>query len=967
MARDAQRWNEVAALFDELVELPSLERAHRLARITRDDAALADEIIALLDADGVDGGVLDDGVSAAVPELLGEMLDTAPADGMAGPYRLLREIGEGGMGVVWLAERNDGAFEQQVAVKLLKRGMDTHAILRRFLQERRLLARLHHAHIVRLLDGGMSADGRPFYVMDHVDGEPITVYASRHQLDVRARVELLVKVVDAVAYAHAQLIVHRDLKPSNVLVDREGEPRVLDFGIAKLIEESGEQTMTGTGMRMLSPAYAAPEQILGEPIGTATDVYALGLMLCELLVGELPQRRRAAQLAQEVTEGTSARMSMLAAHQPAERITELYGAVTDARRLCHMLAGDLDLIVATALQREPARRYAGALALAADLRRWLQRRPIAARADSKLYRLRRFVRRHRVGVAAGMLVTLSLIGGLGAALWQARIARAEAQRADAARTQTEQQLARSERVKQFILTMFREQDPVARAQAQARSPAELIRAGIADVEASFADQPELQAELLRDLGEIQVGLDEPTLARATLQQAWEKQKRLSGEDSAASADAYAAYADAVYTAGDSAEAEPLLREAVERLHAAGLGERPRTAQTEATLALVELIGARNAEAERLARHALEVDRAAYGTDSMQAAMRLATLGKVQQETGRYDEGLVSYREALAIIVAKGGEDHARGALLHTSIGDVLRVQRRYAEALPAYDAAVRIERKQLPPGHRLLGATLIRLGDLQRRMRRFDDADRSLAEAIEILASARTGQYAQALQFHAGLARAQGRFDLAAQRYHASFEVFRDSTGDSVYTWLTALAGVESLIDAGRLAEADAVATEASAALARMQEDAYAKLYEANVTGLLRHVQGRTAEAVALHRRGLDGLLQMYDAGHAEVSQARIALASSLVAEGGAEQRREADRLLAEARTVLDRSDDPDAAAMLGSACLEQSRILFADGDVAGARAELVQALQRLQRRPIDARVLREARHFARTLGVADT
>ncbi|MBK7013954.1 MAG: serine/threonine protein kinase [Xanthomonadales bacterium] len=204
-----------------------------------------------------------------------------PADGMAGAYRLLRLLGEGGMGVVWLGERTDGAYEQQVAVKVLKRGMDTHAILRRFLQERRILARLNHAHIVRLLDGGMTADGRPFYVMDHVDGAPITEHARRAALDPRARVSILVKVADAVAYAHTQLVVHRDLKPSNVLVDHQGEPRVLDFGIAKLIEESGEQTRTGTGLRVLSPAYAAPEQILGEAIGTPTDVYALGLMLCE--------------------------------------------------------------------------------------------------------------------------------------------------------------------------------------------------------------------------------------------------------------------------------------------------------------------------------------------------------------------------------------------------------------------------------------------------------------------------------------------------------------------------------------------------------------------------------------------------------------------------------------------------------------------------------------------------------------
>ncbi|MGN6519090.1 MAG: serine/threonine-protein kinase, partial [Dokdonella sp.] len=229
---DTARWAEISALFDELVERPPDERERRLAMLEAADAALASEVRALLAADEQDG-VLDAAASHALPGLLA---DSAPADRRAGAYRLLHPIGEGGMGVVWLGERSDGAFEQRVAVKVLKRGMDTHAVLRRFLQERRILARLHHPHVVRLLDGGMSDDGRPFYVMDHVDGVPLTAHAALQHLGVVARVALLAKVAEAVAYAHAQLVVHRDLKPSNVLVDADGAPRVLDFGIAKLLE-----------------------------------------------------------------------------------------------------------------------------------------------------------------------------------------------------------------------------------------------------------------------------------------------------------------------------------------------------------------------------------------------------------------------------------------------------------------------------------------------------------------------------------------------------------------------------------------------------------------------------------------------------------------------------------------------------------------------------------------------------------
>lgn len=954
-----ERWNEISALFDELVELPAGQRDARLGQV---EPALAAEVRALLLADDGaqdDTSLLEDGASAALPELLAE--ETGRQGGMLGPYRLLHPIGEGGMGIVWLAERADGAYEHRVAIKRLKRGMDSHAILHRFLQERRILARLQHPHIVRLLDAGLGADGQPYYVMEFVDGVPLPAYATRHRLAPRERADLLAKVADAVAYAHAHLVVHRDLKPSNVLVDADGAPRVLDFGIAKLIEQSSEQT--ATGLRMLSPAYAAPEQILGEPIGTPTDVYVLGLLLCELMTGELPHRRTGhpAWLAQDaLAEAT--RASTLAARLSTERVHELYGNEVSRERLSRSLAGDVDVIIETALQRDPARRYVTAAAFARDVRNWLDGRPINARASSTGYRLRRFVLRHRLGVAAGVMVTLSLVTGLAVALSQARIARTEAQRADAARHQAERQLERAEHVKQFILTLFREPDPVARAQAQARTPMELVRAGIEEAEASLASQPELQADLLRDLGEIQIGLDEAAAGRATLELAWERQKRLSGESGIASIEAQAALAEAIYLDGDGRRAWPMLRDAVDKLHAAGLGRRPRTAQAEATLALIELVNANNAEAERLARHAVESDRGNYGADSLQVALRLSTLGKVLQEISRHDEALQTYRQALALVVAKGGEDHARAAMLHAGIGDVLRVQRRYADALPEYQAAERIERKQLPPGHSILGATLIRLGDLQRRMRRLDEADRSLSEAIEILAMARSGQYAQALQFHGHLMRAQGRFDLAVQRYLTSFEVFRERTGESIYTWLTALLRVEALIDAGRLHEADTVASEAHAALARMPEDPYAKIYEASAVGSLRHVQGRHAEAVALRRQGLDGLLRLHGDTHADVPQARIALAASLIADGDTQQRAEAKTLLAQARTALDLREDAEAEALLGRAMLENSRILHAEGDTARARAELPDALQRLGERPEDARILQDARAFARVL-----
>jgi tetratricopeptide (TPR) repeat protein len=966
MSDAADRWRRVSAAFDALVDLDAVTRARRLEALEDEDAVLAAEVRALLTADADAHAVLDAGVAEVVPDLL----DAAPPDRRAGPYRLLHPIGEGGMGVVWLGERTDGAYEQQVAVKIIKRGMDSAAIVRRFVQERRILARLHHAHVVRLLDGGITADGRPFYVMEHVHGHPLTVHAAERRLDVAARIALLAKVADAVAYAHTHLVVHRDLKPSNVLVDAAGEPRVLDFGIAKLIEDTGEQTVTGTGARVLSPAYAAPEQILGEPVGTTADVYALGMLMGELLTGALPQQRcgaSAARLAHDAAHETSQRLSLVAAQQSRDRLAALYGDAADGRRLARQLGGDLDVIAATALQREPARRYRTAAAFADDLRRWLDGRPIAARADSAAYRLARFVRRHRVGVAAATLIVLSLLGGFGVALWQARIAREQARQAAIERQHAELQLARAERVKDFMLTLFREQDPVSRAKAQARTAPELIREGIAQIDATLAAEPDLQAELLRDLGQLQVGLDDRTGGEATLRRARDLQAALTGPNSAATAEALSAYADAVYATGDSARAGTMLREAVAQLRQSRGADHASTVEAEARLAIIEMIEGRYEEAERLARHALDVARARYGEGHAELIEPLGVLGNIVQERGRYPEALALFDEALRIVAATHGEDHARGVTLHSRRGDVLRVQRRHDEALAEYATALRIERAQLPAGHVLIGGTLMRLGDLQRRIGRLDEADRSLSEAIAILGKTPSGQYAQALQFHANLALAQGDTDQAVRRYRASIDAFRAATGDSAYVWLTTLKLADVLIAAGRPGEAEPLVDAAAAAIGagRSGAGSYDAMYATHVTGSLRHAQGRYAEAVALRREGLDLLARTYGDTHAEVAASRVALAASLLATHDLAARAEAAALLEAARATLETAG-PDAdetgAAFVGSLYLERARLRRDSGDLAGARQDADRAVGHLGA-PDQTRVLREARRLVAELG----
>ncbi|HEU4665725.1 MAG TPA: tetratricopeptide repeat protein, partial [Dokdonella sp.] len=459
--------------------------------------------------------------------------------------------------------------------------------------------------------------------------------------------------------------------------------------------------------------------------------------------------------------------------------------------------------------------------------------------------------------------------------------------------------------------------------------------------------------------EIQIGLGDRDQARATLQRALDLQSRLSGADSPATALARARLGEATFAAGDAAGATTLLRDALPRLRAGYGADSREAAAAEASLATFEHVAGNRDEAFRLATHALAVARS-FG-DAPEIAMRLAEIGRLQQESSQYDAALRSFDESLRIIERDQGERHARTVILHAQIGDVLRYQRRYEESQRHYETALAIEREQLPAGHALIGSTLLRLGDLQRRRGRLEDAERAFAEALSILPEG-NAQRAQALQYSAELAEAQGRFDLAVERHRAAFATFRRATGDSLYTWLAATQLMQAMIQAGRLADADALAAEAVPAIARVSEaDAYERAVADAAVGQLRHAQQRFTEAIALRRHALAVMTHEYGEQHVETARARIELAASLAAARDASLRDEAATLLERAARALEDSSDPQAADALGLLDLERARLHLATGARADARADLAQAMARLQS-PRRLPQLREAQALARTL-----
>ena len=432
---DTQRWQQLKALFDDALGYPPDERMAFVERMCDDDE-LRREALSLLGFYEDEPEFLESPVHTDALRVVAEESTPTPSGVQIGPYRLVREIGRGGMGTVYLAERADGQFQQQVAIKLVRHGRHQADLLHRLRRERQILASLQHPNIARLLAGGVTEDGLPYLVMEYIEGLPIDTYCDRHGLTISDRLILFRTVCAAVHYAHQNLVVHRDLKPSNIFVTRDGQVKLLDFGIAKLLEEDRVEAvpMTRTGMRAMTPEYASPEQVRGEPVTTASDVYALGVVLYLLLTGQRPYEVHnlpPTQVERIICEHEPPRPSTVA--QPGREPNaeeRLLGQVRHTERLARRLRGDLDTIVMMALRKEPGRRYGSVEQFSEDLRRHLAQLPVAARPDTLGYQVSTFVRRHTVGVVATLLVVLALVGGIIGTATQARIAAAERDRAE---------------------------------------------------------------------------------------------------------------------------------------------------------------------------------------------------------------------------------------------------------------------------------------------------------------------------------------------------------------------------------------------------------------------------------------------------------------------------------------------------------------------------------------------------------
>ena len=930
----ASRWED---LFDELVELPAPERARRLAELRADDGELAERVERLLAADAAATGFLD----RSTLDLLGtnreaeetELEPQLPAGTTVGAWRVVSLLGRGGMGEVYLADRTDPAFAQRVALKVIKRGMDSQAIVRRFVRERQILARLDHPNLAHLLDGGTGPDGRPYFALEWVDGEPITSWCRRRDLDLDGRVRLMQTVCLAVASAHHRLVVHRDLKPANILVTEDGTPKLLDFGIAKLLEDDDAAglTLTQLGARALTPAYAAPEQILGEPVSTATDVYALGVMLYELITGALPHRRD-----QRALEALASAVE----HETVERPSAALRRPGDRARLARRVAGDLDLIVMTAVRRDPARRYPSAQALANDLGHFLAGRPIRARPDEVGYRMRKFVGRHRLPVAAVGTGIAALIAGLVLSLWQAHAASVAALRADAA-------AQRAERVKSFLISIFEQSDPDA-GEGGKLTARELLERGAASIDSGLAGEPQVQADLLDAVARIEnnLGLLEQALPHA--QRALALRQAVLPPSDGRIGLSLEALGEVQRSRGKMDEARRTFEAALPVLiRAYGAGSVEVAVARRALAEAVPQPQESHREVELL-RQALATFVRRYGEAHEESATTLYLLGEALEQDQQYRESEAAYRRAAALLERSLGPRNLKVSEVQDGLAGLLDRMGRTAEARPLLERAIATQQAVLGPHAERLAETLFSYGILLSREEEYAAADKAFNDALAIFGPDRFDA-GHCLRYLGLSAMGQERYREAAALLARAAETYRRTMGeDDAQRWRAVADLGWAHLRLGRLAEARA---ELGTALAGIERIGGANDYELiqplEELGELQTTAGEAGAAVATLRRAraldekLFGSVERLSIARTDLLLARALLARG--AGGPAGDGREARRVLDEGLGIFARIRPRDA--LRAESLVESGRLALAGGDQPRARADLAAAVALLAAR----------------------
>jgi serine/threonine-protein kinase len=824
-------------LFHEAVDQPAAERAAFLSRVRSESPALADRLAAMIEADG--GG---DGAGEIVARELGH--GDAAADFWLGkrfgPYETERVIGRGGMGAVYLAHRVDPSFHQQVAIKTIPSGLASPALLARFQREREILARLDHPGIARLLDGGAGPGGVPFVAMEFAQGLPITAYADATGAGLRRRLELFIELCDAVAFVHRHLIVHRDIKPANVLVTAGGRVKLLDFGIAKLTDElDPEAAPTATGQRAMTPEYASPEQILGQPVTTVTDVYALGVLVYELLTGERPIHFDSGNLhglAQEIVSKTPI------APSEAVRVRKTSPPPLEdtPARMVRQLKGDLDRVVLMAMRKEPERRYPSVAALADDVRAWLAGRPVAAHADTLRYRARKLVGRHPVAAAAAALFAATVVAFTGITLRQSRIIAEERDNALHA-------MRRATTTAGFLEGLFRPADP--RLGGSRKTTAlDILQAGVANLRTDETIDPGVRADLYLTLGLALANQDELDAGIGSLRASLAESERLYGRESLETAERMQRLGDVLRRAARFDEAYATLAEGLAIRRRLMAAETLDIADSYNNLAILAVEMGRLDEADRLQTKSVDMARRLAGPRAPGLGVPLNNLALVKRWAGRFEEALSLATRSDEIL--RTTSDRLSTWLTRSNVAGIKRAMGHVEEAQAIWEDLLHEALPELGPTHtrvfgfqREIAECLILRGAHDEAESMLDDLDRRVRERP----SHQSVLLARQQAARGRLEHSRGRLKAAEQAFRQAIELQVAAAGSNHYrvpTYRRRLAAV--LTEAGRLGEGE---DELRSALAMLPDAAaYPHIERARVLTVLARtlrLTGRGAEARA--------------------------------------------------------------------------------------------------------------------------
>jgi len=754
---DSSRWERIQTLFHEAVTRPPAEQRSFLESACGDDAGLIADVTALLQEDSRNTSLLDRSLADVAHKILDDKSPSSLPFEELGPYHIRGVLGEGGMGVVYLAERED--LGSLVAVKLLRDAWLSPARRERFAAEQRTLAQLNHPSIARIYDADSLPDGTPFFVMEYVDGLPLTGYCTKHNCSVERRLQLFRQVCEAVQYAHGNAVIHRDLKPSNILVKSDGSIRLLDFGIAKQLESldvPAHQTMTG--LRLMTPAYASPEQIRGQRPGVQSDVYSLGVILYELLCDRLPFDL--SNLAPAEAE------TVLLEHEPAKPsvAARQKGTTSPALSVSAGSWADLDVLCLTPMHKDPDRRYRSVEALIRDVDHYLKAEPLEARADTFGYRLSKFVRRNRREVVAACAVMAVVIGLV--VFFTVRLANArDAALAEAARTQ---------RIQRFMINVFQGGDEAAGPAANVKV-VDMIDRGIRNAQALTSD-PKVRAELLYNFGGIYQQLGQLDKAESLFQSALTERRSLFGADSAEVAETLVALGLLRFDQSKLEEAEQLTRQGLEMSKRHLPSNHPEVAK--AAIALGKVLGERGAHdqaiqvieeevrlqtaagsspnelanslselaaaqyrgghydvADPMYRRLLEMHRQLYGAQHPLVADDLHSLASIQSDLGYYAQAEQFARRAVEINEAYYGKDNPTVADDLTSLGQALSYENKFDEAITVLERALAIKKQAYGPVHSSVADTLNEIGNVEYQRNQWDAAEARFRQVVDIYRS----------------------------------------------------------------------------------------------------------------------------------------------------------------------------------------------------------------------------------------